>query len=107
MLTIILSQGWRIEMEDAHSAIIGIPDQKESGNSDFLLFSSVSDPDSFFTYPDPGKKTHFFKGNNKIFVFNQKSRYYGIFLNRELLFRTVSFIKISENHEFFFENGFL
>jgi len=23
-------QGWRIEMEDAHSAIIGIPDQKES-----------------------------------------------------------------------------
>jgi hypothetical protein len=26
-----LLQGWRIEMEDAHSAIIGIPDQKESG----------------------------------------------------------------------------
>ena len=23
-------QGWRIEMEDAHSAVIGIPDQKEN-----------------------------------------------------------------------------
>ena len=28
----ILLQGWRIEMEDAHSAIIGIPDQKETGS---------------------------------------------------------------------------
>jgi hypothetical protein len=28
---VALLQGWRIEMEDAHSAIIGIPDQKESG----------------------------------------------------------------------------
>ena len=24
------SKGWRIEMEDAHSAVIGIPDQKEN-----------------------------------------------------------------------------
>ena len=23
-------KGWRIEMEDAHSAVIGIPDQKEN-----------------------------------------------------------------------------
>lgn len=23
-------QGWRIEMEDAHSAVIGIPDQKDN-----------------------------------------------------------------------------
>ena len=67
--------------------------------------TSVADPDSFFMDPDPypgifsqsgsgsriqGKKTHFFKGNNKIlgeillstqkvgifFVINQKSRYF-------------------------------
>ena len=31
-LKILLLQGWRIEMEDAHSAIIGIPDQKETGS---------------------------------------------------------------------------
>ena len=71
---------------------------------------SVSYPDLFFTDlnpgifsnpdPDPGKKTNFFKGDNKIlgeiFIFNPKSRYFifvfnqsstvGILLNRELLF---------------------
>ena len=64
---------------------------------------SVSDPDSFFTDPDPGsrqQKTNFFEGKNKIwgkfFVFNPKStvgilflfttNQVGILLNRELLF---------------------
>ena len=56
---------------------------------------SVADPDpdpgifpqSGSRNPDPGKKKHIFKGNNKIlgeiFVFNQKSRYHNL-LNREL-----------------------
>ena len=51
-----------------------------------FISSSVADPDSCFTDPDPGiffqprQKTHFSKGNNKIMgeiiVFNKKSRYF-------------------------------
>ena len=79
------------------------------------VFTSVSDPDSFFTDPDPGsgssKKKLIFsktitnfgrnfcfnpKSRDFIFVFNQ-SNTIGILLNKQLLF--VSFLKISENHE--------
>jgi len=84
-----------------------------------IVGTSVSEPDSFFTDPDPGiyfqsgsrqKKTSFFKGNDKIwgeiFAFNPKSRYFiflptnqvDILFNMELFFGTVSFLKISENH---------
>ena len=79
-----------------------------------ILESSVSDPDSFFTDPDPGffldpdpdpgsrqQKTNFSKAKIKcwekfffstqkvgilFFVFNQSSTGVGILLNRELLF---------------------
>ena len=72
----------------------------------------LSNPD-----PDPGKKTLIFskaipKFWEKFLFSTQKvhilflfsTNQVGILLNRELLFGTVSFLKISENHEKFVEN---
>ena len=52
----------------------------------FVICTSVSEPESFFTDPDPGNKNKFFKGENKIlgeiFVFNPKSRYFILVFNQ-------------------------
>ena len=55
----------------------------------FVFMSSVSDPDTFFTDPDPGKKLILFKGNKKNFekfLFSTKKVGTGILLSRELLY---------------------